>query len=89
MKHQILVHSLTRSSYATAPTDLHPEYHRVNERPETIPFTYRIIIYYFTNRSFIQNIAGLVKDQILVHSLTGSSYATSPTDRSSRMIQGE
>jgi hypothetical protein len=84
MKDQILVHSHTGSSYATSPTDLHREHHRVNEGPEPIPLTYSVIICYFTNRPFIQNITGWMKYQIPVRSITRSSYATPPRNHSPR-----
>jgi hypothetical protein len=77
--HHMLLHQQT----------IHPECHRLNARPDASPFTYRIIICYFTNRPLIQKVTGWMQDQTLFHSLTGSSYATSPTNHSSRMSQVE
>jgi hypothetical protein len=139
MKDQNLFHSLTRSSYATSPTDhssrisqvewntrfrsvqlqdhhmllhqetIRPEDHTLNEGPALSRFTNSLIICYFPNRpsprtsqgewrtrnysihlqdphklqhqqTFTQNITRWMKHQKLFHSLTASSYATSPTE---------
>ncbi len=66
-----------------------PQYHRVNERRDPIPFTYSIIMCYSNNRRPVHNIKGSMKVQKLLDSLTRSSYAIPTIDDWSWMSQVE
>jgi hypothetical protein len=52
-----------------------PQYHRFNESPESILFTYSIIVCYSNNGRPVHNITGWMNGESLVYSLTRSSYA--------------
>jgi hypothetical protein len=64
-----------------------PQYQRFNESPETIGFTYSIIICYSNNRRLVLNVTGWMNGQTLVHPLTWLSYAIPTIDELSTLSQ--
>jgi hypothetical protein len=47
-----------------------PQYHRLNERPPTISFTYSMMMCCSNKRRYVHNITGEMKEPVLFHSLT-------------------
>jgi hypothetical protein len=70
MKKPKLFHSLTRWWCAVPTIDDMSTNYRLNERAETIPFTYSMMMCCSNNRRHVYNITSWMKDPILFHSLT-------------------
>jgi hypothetical protein len=70
MKKPKLLHSVTRWWCAVPTIDDMSANYRLNERAETIPFTYSIMMCCSNNRRHVHNITGWMKDPILFLSLT-------------------
>jgi hypothetical protein len=59
------------------------QYYRLNEKAETLPFTYSVMICCSNNRRHVYNITSWMKDPILFHSLTRWWFAVPTIDDTS------